>query len=188
MTISETTTLATAVDPLTATPPPVDPLTATPPPVDPSTTPPVVDDADNLDGARKLRQENKNLRERSKTAETELDGARVERDALRRQEIDRIVGRELADVRDFTDRHGDLAEFVGDDGQLDTAAVLAAAQALIGERPHYAAPPVPVAPPTVRPIESLRAGASPIDNPSSPPPSWRTALGHAEGSSVVFVD
>jgi hypothetical protein len=163
-----------AVDLSTPTPTPPDDASPSAP-VDPSTPPPA-DDADSLDGTRKLRQENRGLRDRSRTAETDLTAARAELDVLRREAVDRIVVGELRDVRDFTDRHPDPAEFIGDDGQLDTAAVLAAAQALATERPHYAAPPVITAPPSVTPVERLRPGASRWPAESLPEPNWDTVL------------
>jgi hypothetical protein len=128
----------------------------------------------DLDKQRRLRNEARNLRERAKTAEAERDGLRAVVDNVRRGEVERLAAAELRDVRDLLDRH-QLGDFLDEGGNVDPARVTAAARALIGERPHMAAPPVVTAPPTNRPIEGLTPGASPQRKPDET--TWASALG-----------
>jgi hypothetical protein len=128
----------------------------------------------DLDKQRRLRNEARNLRERAKTAEGELETLRTVVDGLRLGEVERLAAAELHDARDLLDRH-QLGDFLDEGGHVDPAKVSTAARALIGERPHTAAPPVVTAPPTDRPIDGLIPGASPQRQPQST--TWAGALG-----------
>lgn len=131
------------------------------------------DDFTDLHAARKIRSENRSLRLRMRDAETERDGLRSVVDNLRRSEVERLAAAELHDARDLLDRH-ELDDFLDEGGHVDPARVRAAAGALIGERPHLAAPPVVTKPPTDRPIEGLIPGGSPVRKPEST--TWYSAM------------
>ena len=130
------------------------------------------DDFRDMHAARKIRNENRNLRSRAKDAEGERDNLRGQVDALRRGEIERLLATELADPRDLLDRTPDITSLLDDNGYVDPARV---STAVAADRPHLAAAPVVTAPPTDRPIESLRPGASPDRRPTEPT-SWRSAI------------
>ncbi|KDF01934.1 hypothetical protein Y900_024145 [Mycolicibacterium aromaticivorans JS19b1 = JCM 16368] len=134
------------------------------------------DDDNSLDPDRRLRRarnEARNLRGRLRDTETERDALTAVVDGLRRSEVQRLAAAELADARDLLDRHA-VADFLDEAGHVDPAKVSAAARALIADRPHTAAPPVVTAPPTNRPLESLRPGASPEMQPQET--TWASAL------------
>jgi hypothetical protein len=70
-----------------------------------------------------------------------------------------------------------MGAFLDEFGAVDQAKVTEAAQQLVAERPHLARPPQ-APPPTDRPIEGLRRGASPDATPSAP--SWQSFIrGHS---------
>ncbi|MBS1693178.1 MAG: hypothetical protein JST91_13265 [Actinobacteria bacterium] len=132
----------------------------------------------DLHRARAIRVENKNLRDRAKAAEQERDSLLNVVDTLRRGEVERLAAQHLRDPRDLLDRTS-VAHFLTEDGHVDPNLVTAAAQELIADRPHVAAPPPVTAPPTNRPIEQLTPGASPT--PRTEPTSWHSALGRLIG-------
>lgn len=107
-------------------------------------------------------------------AAVELEQLRGVVDNLRRGEVERLAAAELRDARDLLDRH-QVGDFLDEDGYVDPARVSKAAHALISERPHMAAEPVITRPPTDRPLEGLRPGASPA--PQSAGVTWKGAIG-----------
>jgi len=140
------------------------------------TDPPPTDntpDADNDGGAlRKLRQENKSLRERLRESEGATAALSGVVDTMRTTELHRMVSDRLADPADLT---VDMTELLGDDGQLDAEKVDAAVGALLDEKPHFAKQSErPAPPPSDRPVEGLRPGASPEYKPAKL--DWHTAI------------
>lgn len=92
------------------------------------------DDLHDLDKAREIRRENKTLRARAKAAELELERLRGVADQFHTDQIAKLAGDRIADVRDLLDRTP-LTELVGDDG-VDAERVTAAIDDLLADRPH----------------------------------------------------
>jgi hypothetical protein len=125
----------------------------------------------NLDQARKLRSENKMLRERLHTAET----AATHLDNMRRAEVERLAGSELIDPADLWTAHPEVDGFLTDDGTIDPQRVSEAAQAITTAKPHLSVDnKKPPRPPSDRPIEGLRPGAMPDTQTAQP--TWADAL------------
>jgi hypothetical protein len=121
----------------------------------------------NLDQARKLRSENKALRERAQTAETRLAAAH-------HADVERIAGEILIDPTDVWTAQPDMSAFYDDEfGQITADKVVAVAKELAAAKPHLAKPPS-APPPTDRPIEGLRPGAAPEVKTTTP--SWSSAI------------
>lgn len=131
------------------------------------------DDLHDLQRAKQIRAENRNLRSRAKDAEASRDGLLAELNIYRQQQVEAVAREHLRDAGDLLARH-EITEFITADG-LSVDAVKSAAAALAAERPHLAAEPVVTAPPSNRPLEGLRAGASPERAPQAV--SWRDVLG-----------
>ena len=93
----------------------------------------------NLDQARKLRSENRMLRERLHAAETAATEAGTHLGNMRRAEVERLAGSELIDPADLWTAHPEVDGFLTDDGTIDAAKVTEAAQAITTAKPHLAA-------------------------------------------------
>ena len=134
----------------------------------------LADDAEvDMQFVRKLRSEAKGLRTRAQIAEDERDGLRTVVDGLRKAEVERLAATELRDARDLLDRHPNVAEFIDEHGHVDAERVIGARE-IAADRPHYARDQVLTAPPTDRPVEGLRSGASPDRKIESP--GWAGAI------------
>ena len=144
---------------------------------DDNTTFPDADDSldlpQNLDQARKLRSENKNLRERLHIAETEREAAITRLAAADRREVERHAATVLIDPSDIWQQADTSAFFDDEFKDIVGDKVVEAAKAVIAAKPHLAKPPT-APPPTDRPIEGLRGGAAPEAKPTTP--SWATAI------------
>jgi hypothetical protein len=123
---------------------------------------------------RQLRRENKTLRERAKAAEAELETRSTQLAAMRRAEVERLAGSDLIDPSDLWSAHPDVDGFLTEDGTIDPTKVAEAAQAITTAKPHLAADKPVSRPPSDRPIESLRPGASSDTRPAQP--TWADAL------------
>jgi hypothetical protein len=148
------------------------------------------DEVTDMAAVRKLRNEAKRLRhllreeqanrasEAAKhQAERESDLARIA--TYEKAEVERAAATVLVDPEDVW-RHTSAEEqaaFNDEFGSIVGTNVVEVAKRLAAERPHLARPNT-APPPTARPIEGLRPGASP--EPKTPPvPTWATALrGH----------
>lgn len=128
----------------------------------------------NLDQARNLRSENKNLRLRMKAAEEALEQTSTRLTAMQRYEVERLAGADLIDPADVWTANPDVGGFLTDDGTVDTQRVADAAQAITTAKPHLAVEKKTPPPPSNRPIESLKRGASAHD--PSPQPTWADAI------------
>lgn len=138
---------------------------------------PAPDDDSPLDlaAARKLRSENKSLRDRLRTTETDLEAAVTRLAAAQHAEVERLAAEHLVDPSDIWRAQPDLAAFTDEEFRSITAdRVVETAKALIAEKPHLAKPVTPTAPPTDRPIEGLRSGARPEATPTET--TWAQAL------------
>ena len=130
---------------------------------------------------RKLRNENARLRHRLKEVEASMGSERestlARLAAYEREAVERAAATTLIDGEDiwrYTDE-ATQAEFNDAFGAIVADNVVAAAKRVIAARPHLARPPS-TPPPTDRPIESLRPGATPNTGEKKPAPSWHTAL------------
>jgi hypothetical protein len=158
-------------------------------PVEPTPAPPETADADDdtIDDAvldprtkealRKLRNENRSLRTRLRSTETDYEAAATQLAAAQHAEVKRIAAEVLVDPSDLWRAGVDMTTFVDDEFKSIVAdRVVETAKALAAEKPHLAKPPT-APPPSNRPIESLRSGARPEEKP--PAPTWATAIrGH----------
>ncbi|HCS59062.1 MAG TPA: hypothetical protein DIW80_19460 [Gordonia polyisoprenivorans] len=133
----------------------------------------------DLDRAKQLRAENKSMRDRAKTAEAERDTLRQRVEGFQRTEITRAAGDLLQTADDIFTAGASVADFLDDDGNVDTDAVRAAASDLLTERPHWGKGYTGDKPPTQRPIEGLRPGALPRDY-QPPQLTWRDVLGNPD--------
>ena len=125
---------------------------------------------------RKLRKENANYRTKYREAATDLEAAASQLGAMRHAEIERLAGETLREASDVWQAQPDPAAFLDEEyGTVDPAKVAEAAQSLITEKPHYAADFRVPPPPSDRPIEGLRAGASPTQGQPTQP-SWRDVI------------
>jgi hypothetical protein len=146
--------------------------------------PTAVDTADdapqNLEAARKLRSENRNLRQRLHEAESaakvDVDALTARLAALERAEVERLAAQDLIDPADLWQTDVTAQSFYDDAfTQIVPDKVRDATAALIKSKPHLARPPRQATPPpTDRPIESLRPGASP--EPRRTEVTWSSAL------------
>lgn len=131
-------------------------------------------ETDTGDGGalKKLRSENKSLRERLRESEGATAALSTVVDGMRAAELRRLVSDKLADPADLT---VDIASLLDDAGQLDSEKVDAAVDTLLSEKPHFAKQPErPTPPPSDRPIEGLKSGAAPDYRPTTP--SWHSAI------------
>ncbi len=142
------------------------------------------DEPQTIEAARKLRSENRSLRTRLRTAEsereaikTDLEAAVTRLAAAQHSDVERHAETHLLDRTDIWRAQPDMAAFLDEFGAVDQVKVAEAAQQLVAEKPHLARPPKSP-PPTDRPLEGLRGGASPAVTPSTP--SWQEFIrGHS---------
>jgi hypothetical protein len=152
-------------------------------------TPEAAPDESSLDDhtravLKKARSEARNLRERLHEAEQRANAAEEkygEAAAVVSQyqlnEVKRLASEVLHDPDDLLRHDPDMSAYFDTEfeGIINADNVVAAAKKLAAERPHLAKPiEPPPKPPTDRPIESLRPGASPGEKPASV--SWSTVL------------
>ena len=116
----------------------------------------------------KVRKEAAGWRTKLREAESQLG-------AMRRTEVERHAAEHLRDGTDIWQAQFDLAEFVNDDGTIATDKITETALALAAEKPHYSAPPTG-RPPSDRPVEGLRAGATPADYNGPTQPTWADVI------------
>lgn len=135
------------------------------------------EDPADLAHVRKLRSENKNLRERAKTAEDQLGTLNAQVESFRRSEIERIAATVLADPKDLWLGEVTPNDFLDDNGTLDAERVSAHVNDIAQQRPHWTlGNQQQLAPPSNRPVETLRAGATPLNYPREAPPTWSSVL------------
>ena len=146
------------------------------------TSPDAADDDDTspqtLEQARKLRSENRSLRTRLRTAEADVERLATQAAAWQHREIERTAAEVLVDPADVWRVDPELQQSFYDDrfGEISTDGVIAAAEQLAQSKPHLAKP-TNSPPPTDRPIEGLRGGASP--EPKRAEVTWSSALRRA---------
>lgn len=133
---------------------------------------------ENLEAARKLRTENKRLRERLREMEGNYESAITRLGVLQHNEIERAAAEHLVDASDIWSAQSDPAAFLDDEYSLvDPEKVAEAAKTLLADKPHLGTNYNPTPPPpTNRPIEGLRPGAAPLAEPQ-PTPTWGSVLG-----------
>lgn len=140
----------------------------------------------NMRMAKRLRGENQRLRHKLREAESNREAAEDARAGdlaklanLEKREIERSVEGLLADPSDLWlhTSEAQQREWVDQQfGEVIPDAARDAARAIIENRPHLARRATP--PPSDRPVESLRPGASPEQSKPAAA-SWSTALrGH----------
>ena len=118
---------------------------------------------------KKLRRENASLRKAKQEAEAR--NAAYEHEAVERAASTVLIDPE--DIYRYTDEET-RAQFNDEFGAITADKVVETAKALAAERPHLGKPPT-ARPPSDRPVEGLRAGASP--EPEKPAAtSWASAL------------
>lgn len=126
---------------------------------------------------RKLRKESANYRTKLREAETEIGAAAAQLDAMRYREVERLAAEHLRDPADVWQAQRDMAAYLDDEyGTVDPDKVAEAAQSLVTEKPHYAADKQAAPPPTNRPIEGLRGGATPGDYSGPTQPTWADVI------------
>lgn len=145
----------------------------------------IADDNDevlDMRGVRKLRNEAKRLRHllreeqenrASEQKHRESDLARIA--AFEKREVEREASQVLIDAEDIW-RHTDLETqqtFNNEFGEIVGERVVEAAKRLASERPHLARPNTSP-PPSDRPLEGLKPGASP--EPEKKPATWHAAI------------
>lgn len=154
---------------------------------EPIETPPEPQPADDepmsLGEARKLRREHASLRQRLhekdeqiRDKDEQLGAAAAVVSAYQLAEVKRVAGEVLHDPDDLLAHQPDMtvyfdAEFAG---MVNADNVVEQAKELIRQRPHLGKPQT-APPPTDRPIESLRPGASPAGEKTTAP-TWAQAL------------
>ena len=155
-----------------------DPGAQTPADMPTTATQPERDDLHDFERAKQLRAENKGLRARAKGAEDQLTSLQARVESMQRDEITRIAGDYLRDGTDIFTGGASVADFLDDDGDVDRDVVGASTAELVAERPHWAKGYAGDKPPTDRPIEGLKPGATPTGY-TPPGLSWRDVIGHA---------
>lgn len=131
---------------------------------------------------RRLKRENQILRARAKTAEQQAADLTARYDAAQRADVIRMAGEHLDDAEDLFRFHdpeaGALMDALrADDGSIDADLVAEHAARIVEARPKLGVDyrPEPTRPPTDRPIESLRPGATPADTPAAGA-SWQQVI------------
>lgn len=85
----------------------------------------------------KANREAARYRTQLRETESERDGLRGQLDVLRRAEVTRLAGAQLADGADlFRHTDAELATFLAEDGTVDAAKVTEAVKALAADRPY----------------------------------------------------
>jgi hypothetical protein len=135
-----------------------------------------------MESLRKMRHEAAGLRAQLKEARAtieSLEGATARADALEHAEIERVAAEHLIDGADIWRVDTDTRQSFFDDEfhAITRDRIVEAAKKLASEKPHLGRLPSGP-PPSDRPIESLRLGASPEEK--SVPITWSSAL-HGTG-------
>lgn len=126
---------------------------------------------------KRLRKESANYRTKLREAETDIEQAAAQLGAMRHAEIERLAAEHLKDASDVWQAQSDPAAFLDEEfGTVDPAKVAEAAQSLVTDKPHYAADKRIAPPPTDRPIESLRGGATPGDYTGPKEVQWSDVI------------
>lgn len=181
MTAPNTTTPDTPAGPTPAAmPASVTPPAASQPPPEPSMPEHegdrVLDESgwhpDAIAEVRKLRRESQRLRDRARTAEEGVERAAAQLGAMHHAEAERIAADLLIDPTDLWSAGTDFTD--PETGEFDPNLVAEAARGLIADKPHLARPQSGP-PPSNRPVEGLRGGATPATDPA-PKPSWSSAI------------
>lgn len=89
-----------------------------------------------------LRREAANYRTQLREAEGERDKLAEQVTSMRRAEVERIAGEQLADPADLWRAEVELDSLITEDGSLDAEKVEAAVELLVKDRPHYKRQPV----------------------------------------------
>lgn len=125
----------------------------------------------------RVRKESANYRTRLRAAESDIEQAAAQLGAMRHAEIERFAAEHLRDPSDVWRAQADTAAFLDEEfGTVDPAKVAEVAQALTAEKPHYAADKRVPPPPSDRPVEGLRAGATPADYTGPTQPTWADVI------------
>jgi hypothetical protein len=95
---------------------------------------------------------------------------------MRMSEVQRVAAEHLIDPSDIWTAPASLSDLLDEYGVPDPAKVADAAKALADNKPHLAAAAPVTKPPSERPIEGLRAGATPSDYTPPPQPTWSDAI------------
>lgn len=95
-------------------------------------------------------------RTKFRDAETQLDALRTRVETMQRAEAERLAEKVLADPADMWRNGTQLADLLGEDGNLDAGKLTAAAEALAATRPHYRRTS-----PAAAPIAGVGAGKIP---------------------------
>jgi hypothetical protein len=137
-----------------------EPNEPTPAPVDDVDEHDDVDEPQTIEQARKLRAENRSLRNRLRALEEEYGAASAVLSAMQLAEVKRVAAEVLHDPDDLLAHQPDMAQYFDDEftSMISADKVTERAKELIAGKPHLAKPPT-APPPTDRPIESLRPGA-----------------------------
>lgn len=122
----------------------------------------------------KVRKEAASYRTKLRAAESDIEQTATQLGAMRRAEVERLAAEHLRDASDLWQAQPDPAAFLNDDGAVDPDKVAEAAQALTANKPHYAADKRIAPPPSDRPVEGLRAGASPEQKVTQP--TWSNVI------------
>jgi hypothetical protein len=125
--------------------------------------------------AASLRRDRDGLRTRVHELEEQLGAAAAREAASQRRDAERVAGEILHDPTDIWRVSAEVQQSFYDEqfGDITADNIVAAAKQLASEKPHLARPPSGP-PPSQRPIETLRPGASQQDTP--PPATWHTAI------------
>ncbi len=121
------------------------------------------------DGTVTPSREAARYRTRLREVEAERDGLREQLDGLRRREVERLAGEQLAQPGDLLALGGiDLDALCGEDGQVDEQLVGEAVETLLTQRPGLGVAPPPPG------FDGGARGA-----PASSPASWSQVLSGA---------
>ena len=122
---------------------------------------------------RRLRAENKSLRGRLHSIESDYEAAASRLSALQHNEIERVASELLIDGRDIWRAEADVQAYVDEQFEgIIADKVIESAKQLLRDRPYLGRPPTGP-PPTA--LEGLRGGASPEENRKRRPGTRRYA-------------
>lgn len=131
----------------------------------------------NMKAFRQARAEAQQLRQRLHEVETTEAGNAAKLAAYEKREIERAAAEVLVDPSDIWRLPAEAQqEWIDSEfGEVTASSVIESARALAADKPHLARPDTPpTPPPTDRPIEKLRTGASPPDEKKTP--TWSSVL------------
>lgn len=147
---------------------------------------PADDGTASIADVRRLKRENQTLRARAKAAEQQAADITARYNAAQRADVIRLAGEHLDDAEDLFRFHdpeaGALMDALrADDGSIDADLVAEHAARIVEARPKLGVDyqPEPTRPPTDRPLESLRPGASPTDAPATGA-SWQQVISNPQ--------